>query len=513
MDAVRVFVYGARTGEVPESVLGQRREEPEFPVELPHYGSGARRGRRKMFRRLPFGYVNGIYPFGRDTNDTKTLVDGLNKRIRRELPAIDPAVLRRFESFVDKWVRRELTPLGHHQMMSFEEWVESCPYPQLRKDDLRRCYAELNGGLPTRAQASKVECFMKTESYPIGETFKAGRWIMSRTDKSKVVLGPIFKSIERVVYERHEFIKHVPVADRHKVICGLRFGGVRYIITDYTAFESSFHPDLMKVCEVAMYKHMLKNYPGLAAFVEQTLTGVNHLYTRNGVKTRIKGRRMSGEMCTSLGNGFTNLMLMAFMCEENGATWRGFVEGDDGIFAISGPVPTKEQFAALGFEIKLAEIRDPTLGGFCGVVAASSGLIRDPVRFLQTFGWTTNSVSAGPKVMKELLRAKALSALYETPSCPLIAAIATRAYELTNGSNPRWVYDGYHITPLKDALPPMASIDPDTRALFHELYGISPDDQVRLEERISQAHDLDFLADFVSHHPNHDLVEKWFLGG
>lgn len=513
MDAARVFVYGARTGEVPETVLGQRREEPEFPVNLPPFGSGARRGRRRMFRRLPFGYVKGIYPFGRDTNDTRTLVDGLNKRIRRELPAIDAAVLRRFETFVSCWVKRELSPLGHHQMMTFEEWLDSCPYPQERKEDLRRTYAQLNGGFPTRAQASKVECFMKTESYPISDTFKAGRWIMSRSDKSKVILGPIFKSIERVVYNRHEFIKHVPVADRHRVVSGLRASNVEYIITDYTAFESSFHPDLMKVCEVAMYKHMLTNFPKEAAFVDRTLTGVNKLTTRNGVSTSIRGRRMSGEMCTSLGNGFTNLMLMAFICEESGATWNGLVEGDDGIFAISGPVPTPEQFAALGFEIKLAKIRDPTLGGFCGLVAASSGLIRDPVRFFQTFGWTTNSVTAGDKVMKELLRAKALSTLYETPCCPIVAAVAARAYELTNGVNPRWQYDGYHITPLKDALPPQGIIDPDTRALFHELYGVTPIDQIRLEKRIAGALDLDFLADFISHHHNHDLVEKWFVGG
>lgn len=504
-------MYGARLGEVPEVVLPQPKVASEFNTQLPAYGSGGKRGRRAMFRRLPFGHISGIYPFGRDTNDVRTVEDALEKRIKRELPTIDPSELRAFEAYVKKWVRSYLSPLSLSQMMSFEEWLESTSYPLERKADLRRCFEELHGAFPSRAQASKVDCFMKTESYPVGETFKAGRWIMSRKDCCKVILGPIFKSIERVVYSRPEFIKHVPVCERHKVVAGLRGAGRKYIVTDYTAFESSFHSDLMNVCEIEMYRYMLKNWPKHSSFVSRTLTSVNALSTKIGVKTRIRGRRMSGEMCTSLGNGFTNLMLMGYICERNGSGWSGLVEGDDGIFAIDGALPTKEQFAALGFDIKLAEIRDPTLGGFCGVVAASSGLIRDPVRFFQTFGWTSNSLSGGPTVMMELLRAKALSALYETPSCPLIAAVARRAYELTNGVNPRWVEDGYHIRPLNDACPEKADIDSDTRALFHELYGVSPGDQIMLEDEIRNSEDLTFLSDFLPHSRNHDLVRSWYV--
>lgn len=52
--------------------------------------------------------------------------------------------------------------------------------------------------------------------------------------------------------------------------------------------------------------------------------------------------------------------------------------------------------------------------------------------------------------MDELLRAKALSACYETPHCPVIGKIARYALERTRGVHPRFVRDGYHDVPMLD---------------------------------------------------------------
>lgn len=66
----RVFVLGARVGEVPEAP----------PVEIPDHikvsvGRKVAGKRRKMFRRLPYGYVPNLFPFCRDSNDAKTQRD------------------------------------------------------------------------------------------------------------------------------------------------------------------------------------------------------------------------------------------------------------------------------------------------------------------------------------------------------------------------------------------------------------------------------------------------------
>lgn len=504
----RVYAWGCRTGEVPEADGAVMAEGVEI-----HSSGKPACARRKMFRQLPFGHVPGLVPSCRDSNHAPTQVDALSRRLCRSLPPIDPSTLTCFSSYVQSWCERNLTPIPAGGLMTFEEWLESTNYPGSRKEELRRVYAEGHGAIPSKAKASKVSAFIKSESYPIGPVIKPARWICSRKDVSKVILGPVFKTIEREVYHDKHFVKHTPVAERPAAISGLRKAGTRYIVTDYTAFEASFDSKLMLACEAQMYTYMLKNYPELARFVERTITGENSISTRQGVSVKLRGRRMSGDMCTSLGNGFTNLMLMGFFCERVGSSWDGFVEGDDGIFGIQGAVPAASDFASLGFEIKLAEIRDPSLGGFCGVVAAGDQVIRDPVRFFQTFGWTSTSIEGGKRVMMGLLRAKALSALYEAPACPIVSATARRALELTHGFEPRWEWHGYHVPPPKNFDPVEVEIRPESRDLFAELYGISVECQLRAEAALKTAIDLQFLDPILQRHHNHALMDAWFIGG
>lgn len=472
-----------------------------------------------MFRRLPFGAARGIEPFGRDTADPNTQVDALSKRLCRRLPDIDPVLLQEFREFVGRWCEDHLTPIASGSLLSFEEWLETTTYSGTRKAQLREVYEHSHGHLPSAKAASRVNAFIKTESYPIGPTFKAARWICSRCDEAKVAMGPAFKTIEREVYADHHFVKHVPVADRPALISSLARDGLRYFISDYTAFEASFHHELMAACELQMYSYMLQNYPELARFIVSTIGGKNKIRTRIGTKVTLRGRRMSGDMCTSLGNGFTNLMLFSFFCDRRGANFDGFVEGDDGIFAVSGEPPSSSDFSRLGFEIKLAEISSPSLGGFCGIYSAGDSLIRDPVRFLQTFGWTTTCVDGGPKVMMQLLRAKALSALYEAPACPIVTAVAHRALQLTAGFDPRFELDGYH-QPVPDFVPSPAPIGATTRELFEQLFSVDAATQVAIEERVANSNDLSWLAELMPYdsvkkagvHPNHELVASWFRG-
>jgi hypothetical protein len=471
-----------------------------------------------MFRKLAFGSVVGVVPCVRDSNDETTVVQAITQRIAVDLPAVDPGVLLRFQAFVCGFINHHLSPLTTLELQTFDEWLANAPYPQSRKDELRRCYDELHGHLPSKKQASTVKCFIKTESYPVGEFIKPGRSIMSRSDWAKVAMGPAFASIERKVYDLKKpdghpyFIKHVPVALRHVEINSIRSAGSRYLITDYTAFESSFSASVMKACECQMYEYMLRQFPELASFITRTLTGDNILKFPGGTKARIKARRMSGDMCTSLGNGFTNLMLMLFFASENGLDVNGFVEGDDGIFAVQGNIPADFglMFSTLGFVIKMAEFPDPALGGFCGIIAADSGNIRDPVRFLQTFGWTSSCIDGGPQVMAQLLRAKAMSAVFESPQCPLVRPLAERALELTSGVTPRFALDGYHALPVLDV--PEYSPSLATRDLFASLFGISVEAQLEIETRLKTCESADFIAPYLTLHPNLDFVGSRFVG-
>jgi len=158
---------------------------------------------------------------------------------------------------------------------------------------------------------------------------------------------------------------------------------------------------------------------------------------------------MSGEMCTSLGNGFTNLMLALFIASLRHGHLEGYVEGDDGLFATDFEL-TKEDYLNLGFTMKnVDEVFHPGWASFCGMLFGDSlQIVRSPRRFLENFGWTHSAVHGGEKVMLGLLRAKALSAVYETPHCPIVSVLARRALHHTRGVTPRFVNDGFHNTEL-----------------------------------------------------------------
>lgn len=475
---LKVFQHGYRQYEVlpdldiPKQITeGSASLEGEMTWDLP---------RRKPYRKLPFGAVPGYCPICPDDKNVATVKSAFMKRIVRDTPVVNYAVLERFRRFVGGFLEshvRHVRPLG------FEEWLLTTSYNEQRKQQLRDAHDHWCGGRPDRKTCKKIKSFMKTESYP---EYKYPRVINSRVDDFKAFSGPYFKAIEDEIFSLPWFVKHIPIPDRAAAVRRLRKSGMRYYATDFTSFECGFSAPFMRACECQMYEWCIQDED--MKFICDVICGQNEMSTRTGVRATITARRMSGDMCTSLGNGFSNLMLQMFIVHEQGCHYDGLVEGDDGLFSTEA-VLTEEQFADLGFIIKIDEVDDPCHASFCGLIFSESGqIIRDPRRFLQTFGWTHSFLGARKKIMNELLRAKALSAVYETPQCPIVGALARKALLLTEGCEPRFEYDGYHDLFLKEILnQEIATFKPsdDTRCLFEQLYGVSVVDQVKLEKEIN----------------------------
>jgi hypothetical protein len=133
------------------------------------------------------------------------------------------------------------------------------------------------------------------------------------------------KSIENVLFKYKAFIKHVPIPDRPKYIDDL-IGrhGAKYIATDYTSFESSFVSEVMQVCEKQLYTYMAPTRRKQVLQFMDIIGGINICKFKT-CKTTIRGKRMSGEMNTSVANGFTNLMLMEYCCSKIGSKCAGVV--------------------------------------------------------------------------------------------------------------------------------------------------------------------------------------------
>lgn len=469
----KVYAVGARVSEIPLPRPSDGAVEARLArIALPNY----RKPRRRMYRRLNHCAVPGYSPLCMDSNDPDTVDCAFRQRLLREVPKADPVLMKEFEKFVGAYLNENVPVV---EPMDFEEWLNSTNYSESRKNDLRETHREMRGACPSRSQRRHVDAFVKSEYYP---TWKHARMINSRSDAFKVWSGPRFKAIEKVVYNIPEFVKHIPVPERPARIRELMKPGWKCFATDFTAFESHFVAELMKACECQLYKHCLKNDVH-ADILVNTLMGTNEMRTRTGIRASVKARRMSGDMCTSLGNGFTNLMLAKFIAWKKGGSVTGFVEGDDGLFVTDVEL-TKEDYEKMGFTIKIEKVDDPCRASFCGMVFSESGeIIREPRRFVMGFGWTQSCISAKSRVMDELLRAKALSCVYETPQCPIIGAFARYALAQTRHVNPRFVNDGYHYCPDEVKITDFAPSH-DTRLLFAEKFGISIECQRAVEDAV-----------------------------
>ncbi len=446
-----------------------------------------------------------------DLSDPVTAVAGVEKRFACKGPVPAKFRLRKLKRFVQRWLRQNLTPLGADADTSFETWISNAPYPEWRKDELREVYDKLWDINDPEKRYTWCKSFIKQEVYP---EFKHARGINSRTDQFKVTVGPIFKLIENEVYKHKAFIKHVPVAQRPDYIMEHVFqSGCRYLATDYSSFEALFTDQIMKAVEMQLYYYMVQNLPeGMEwfEFISSVLTGVNVCVFKYFMAW-IRATRMSGEMNTSLGNGFSNLMFALFILFLKGvppADVRVVVEGDDGLICLPKDLNiTSEDFAEIGMKIKIVLHDRIETASFCGIIFDENDRqnVTDPLQQLATFGWVTSQyASASRKTKMALLRCKALSLAYQYPGCPILSALARYGLRVTKSYDVRRILENdrtmsqWNRERLEEAFINRHKIintpvGRGTRLLVEEMYGIRVETQLLVEEYLDSLTHLQTL--------------------
>jgi hypothetical protein len=351
-------------------------------------------------------------------------------------------LFRELRSFTRALIRKEgLQPLVAEDVSSVKKWLEEeSHYSGERQRELLEAYEK---GGHVKWKHLKCRTFIKTETYC---EFKYPRLINSRHDYFKCLTGPFFHAVERQVFQLKQFVKFVPVRDRPEYIWKMvQQQGAKYVATDYSSFEAWFVPEVLHAIEFQLYAYMAKRLPNrsfLIGLIALALGGKN-MCSSGDLVYSVQGVRMSGDMCTSLGNGFTNYVLMRFICHKQGIACKGLVEGDDGIFAVSR-VPDTDLLEQVGFKIKMG-VSD-TLGdaGFCKQYFDPSDFVAvvDARELLCKFGWTHAILRDGsPVIMEQLLRAKAASLRAEAPRCPIAVALV-RLVERTIGLSGPKLYSG-----------------------------------------------------------------------
>jgi len=422
---------------------------------------------------------------------------GAAKRFGCKPPPMNRRHKRAIRVFVRRWCQNNLVPLDSSTNISVEEWIQTTPYSAARKAELLEVWRRNNLGPDVNRERCRVKSFVKAEPYLEP---KAARLINSREDYFKVYSGPLFQKISEEVFKLEWFIKTVPVQDRPaKMAEMLEKHGADYFCTDFTSMEAHFTAMMMELIEAELYTYMCKDHPEAAYIMAQilsVLTGPQDI-SFNDVKMKCTATRMSGEMNTSLGNGFANLMLFLYMCDYKGCgRVVGFVEGDDGIFRVEFPenIPTEDDFFDCGFRIKIITTKELNKASFCGNVFDPQDLVvvSDIKKHLHNVGWAPKKyVGCSRKMKLQLLRAKGFSLAHQYNGCPILGDLGRHLVGITEGIRIRESLfnntDLYHRQMLREAclgLPERREPLPRTRHLIFELYEITPSDQIAFENDI-----------------------------
>lgn len=456
-------------------------------------------------------HVQGAVMPHPDQGSAVTALHGSKCRFLAKMPTQNEELMSEFKCFIKTWIKNNLIPLSNEVDVSFETWLCNTNYPNWRKQELTSVWEEHSRILLDKD--FKLSSFIKDEVYP---EFKPSRWINARSDVFKCYAGPYIKAIENVVYQLKYFIKKVPIKDRPSYLTNmLKREGAMYFATDFSTFESVFTKQMLEACEFQLYDHMLSRVPGgpeFCSIYSEALSGMNKLKSKYYSIT-VEAVRMSGEMSTSLGNGFTNLMLMLFMFTKYSKCTgvELVVEGDDGLGVFSGIPPASKDFEQLGCNLKLEFHQELEHASFCGLIFDSVDLINltDPREVLVTFGWTGGKQSkCSNKNLLKLLRCKSLSLIHQYPGCPIIQALARYGLRMTrsvsnylvhflNHRGSR-VFNSWERDQIYSAICEYSDernilfleTGINTRILCEKLYGISISQQLRIESMLDFKDDL-----------------------
>jgi hypothetical protein len=503
LGTVRV-TFGYRPAEVGV-VLTTEIPDPSFRVTKIHSSFG--KNLRKPHRiSLGCNVIGASCPVP-DLTHSPSQLAGMTKRVAANMPKIDNTLFRSFKRWVKRFCRKQLTSLIFEstETFGFEEWLSGVPYTIARKEELTRVHKECED----KPVDTRVKAFTKDEDY---EDYKHLRGIYSRSDDYKTRVGPFFKKFGDALFKLPFFIKKIPVPQRPDFLAHLFENHELLFCTDFSQFEATFVQKLLSI-EAWVYRFSLSKHPEqkhICDLIAKSMS-TNEIIFKD-FTARLKCKRMSGEMNTSCGNGVMNMLLTLFILIKSGNKLEevaAIFEGDDGLCGCK-ILPDATLYTKLGCNIKIVIPTGLHTASFCGNVfdPLIKHNVTNPMEASVRFGWTGSTYLRSSKIVhKLLLKSKALSMLYEYPGCPILRSLANYALRVTHDvtltekfqlANTVNTYQREQIIEMntygirEEIINTKVHIR--TRQLVEELYHISVDQQLKIENYLDNLTTLQPLA-------------------
>lgn len=443
----------------------------------------------------------------------------VRNRVARKVPGIPPSRSADFLSYVRQLVVL-MYPNPPRDYTTFDDFISRSNYSGARKKHLTL----LRDGLTQLEEwMFNIKSFIKWEIY---DEVKQPRAINAPTEETVVIAGPLMHTLDKYMFHgmegRSRFVKGTNPRDWPKLLDEL-FGNQAVRGTDFSAFESHHFGALGEVYRI-FFAHATKNMnlPLEVSYVVGRLLRQRNKLKFKHIKAEVDEKLMSGTLWTSSANGLLNFMVSSYLAAchvrrgqtvEDRVSWTfnnfvGVFEGDDGLTVDYGV--TQEECDEFGVILTPDPRPNAMLAGFCSIYCdiERDVVFKDPISFLRKFFWMPpkyESMSDNKK--RAYMKAKSLSILNIMPSAPIISQVAWHVLQRTKWTDERTAqYETYHdygMARVQDVLR-APKIDPGTRELVSQIFGVTPEEQEFIESHFTGESDTVRLEldQFVYPDPN-----------
>lgn len=402
---------------------------------------------------------------------------------------IDRSYIPFRKGFYDQWSRRmDRYYLRDLQPISWKEYVERYDGPK-KAQYVHAMHELLRDGW--KKHYSVVRMFVKVERVP--DPTKAPRAIQYRSPQFNIVLGSFVCAYEEAAYEQLKMgcasgtrviAKGLNSVQRAELLLrkAANLQDPVFIELDHSKFDSTVRVDHLKSTH-RRYRAAFGRKRMLHLTTRAQLQSDG--YTKNGIKYRVKGTRMSGDPDTALGNSLINAEVITIFFQSCGISTYDFIlDGDDAVLMCNRGDMGKlrgEVFGWLGFQAELQLKEDLHKVDFCQsrlVVGTVPVMVRNPYRCLSHS--TSMLFARPPEQIPEWIAGVGACEIACNPGIPVLQAYGERLRAAAHGTLIERDFQRRMCGAQQVSLP----VTDEARASLERAWGISIGTQLALEETI-----------------------------
>lgn len=364
---------------------------------------------------------------------------------------------------------------------------------------------------PITKKDARITEMQKLEMYEEDKlAIKEDRGIQFRSVKYNVALARELHNVERRLIGLHIDGYHpvmkgcTPQQRAERIAIAMkRFSKPRFLLLDHSRFDAHVNEHILaeehkafKRCRRRKATRAGKRRDVNSAVLSMLLAMQMSNYARSagGIRYKTRGKRMSGDINTGLGNTWDNFCIIAAWLDASGVTKNCiFLDGDDSVVIIEQEdfeklLPLDDFMRDIGMVTEMEWTDDFFKVEFCQSRPVLEGgrvtFVRNPQKVLATVGQSAERLDAPTAVANA--RASALCELAMNGNCAVIGPYCRRLLkDLGDGSvyftpDQLWKAEQYAC---KFEAPDEREPDDLNRVSMYRAWGIDPGYQVALESQ------------------------------